>query len=240
MNPTSSKIYMLVHGAAHGGWCWKEVATLLRSKGHTVYTPTQTGLGERSHLVWTKPNLEVLIEDVAQVFRYEDLRDVILVGHSFGGLTVSALADRIPECLRHVVYLDATVLTSGECAMDRMPAELAERYKQRALESGGVSVATNPPAYFGVTDPAKSSWLQTKITPQPYQPYLDKLYLKNPLGNGLPVTYIACTSPSFDSLSKSREIAKSTLGWRYVEMPTGHNAMTLIPDELARTLAEIN
>lgn len=238
VNPLHKKnrTFVLLHGAYHGGWCWRDLANNLRSQGHEVYTPTLTGLGDRSHLIRSRPNLEVLIDDVAQVFKFEDLTEVVLVGHSFGGIVVTALADRLRSQIGHLVYLDATVLRSGERATDRMPPELVQSYAQRAASTGGESVAPNPPETFGITDPAMAAWLKAKLTAQPYQPYLDRIELKNPVGNGLPVTYIACTNPIFASLHESRAIAQTTPGWRYIELSTGHNAMMTAKDELADIL----
>jgi pimeloyl-ACP methyl ester carboxylesterase len=132
---SDQKTYVLVHGAFFGGWCWKRVAASLRALGHSVYTPTLTGLGERSHLLAATPTLETFIEDVAQVLRYEDLEAVILVGHSFSGSLVSALADRMSETLRHLVYLDAQLLVSGESPASGAPSASIERYRQRAIET---------------------------------------------------------------------------------------------------------
>lgn len=237
--PAQNKTYVLVHGGYHGGWCWKDVATRLRALGHTVYTPTLTGLGERSHLMSFKPTLETFIEDIAQVIKFEELDDVILVGHSFAGSVVSGLVDRMPERLRHLVYLDAQVLESGQAPADGAPPELIERYKQRAMEtSNGLSIPPNGPEYFGITDPQMAAWLQTKLTPHPLQTYFDKLKLENPLGNGVAATYIACSKPLFAATAKSRELARSA-GWAYLEIPTAHNAMMLMPAELTQMLVAI-
>jgi pimeloyl-ACP methyl ester carboxylesterase len=234
------KTYVLVHGAFHGGWCWQEVAALLRGRGHTVYTPTQTGCGERAHLLAFRPTLETLFEDIAQVLRYEELTDVILVGHSFGGATVSAVADRMPERLRHLVYLDAQLLLDGESALDPLSPERRALYLHTARESAdGLAVAPNPPAYYGITEPEQAAWLAGKLTPQPLQTFVDRLRLAHPLGNGLPATYIACSDPLFPTTAPSRERARHLPGWQYLEIPTAHNAMTLMPQALARMLDAI-
>ncbi|SAK98390.1 esterase [Caballeronia calidae] len=232
----SSQTYVLIHGGYHGAWCWKSVANRLRTDGHTVYTPTLTGLGERSHLLHANPSLETFIQDVAQVLRYEELSDVILVGHSFAGSVVSALADRMPERLRHLVYLDAQLLQSGQAPADTAPAEAIEIYKQRAQATGGVSIPPGPPESFGITDPQMIERVKKLVTPHPYRTYFDKLKLDHPIGNGKPVTYIACTKPYFANIAPSREYAKAQDGWRYLEIATGHDAMLTEPDELTRML----
>jgi len=234
------KTYVLVHGAYHGGWCWKRVAGCLRAAGHTVHTPTLTGLGERAHLMAVRPTLETFIEDVAQVFRFEDLEDVVLVGHSFAGPVISAVADRMRERLRHLVFLDAQLLQSGEAVADKAaPASLIETYRQRAREYDGLSVPPGPPEYFGVTEPTLSAWLKGKLTPQPLQTYFDPLVLANPVGNGLPTTYIACSRPFHAATASARDLARSMAGWDYHELPAGHDAMLLAPEVLTGMLAEI-
>jgi pimeloyl-ACP methyl ester carboxylesterase len=234
-----SKTYVLVHGAYHGAWCWKDVAARLRALGHEVYTPTLTGLGERSHLIGFRPTLETFIEDVAQVIKYEDLSDVVLVGHSFAGSIVSALADRMPERLAHLVYLDAQVLQSGQAPADTAPPEIIEVYKQRAAASNYASIPSPPSVNFGIVEPAMVSWVEARVTPHPYQTYFDPLVLKHPLGNGVPATYIAVTAPLFPNTAHSRKVAREQRGWNYLEIPTAHDAMLLAPDELSQMLDRI-
>ncbi len=212
----------------------------LRALGHTAYTPTLTGLGERSHLVSPSTNLKTWLKDIAQVIEFEELEDVILVGHSFGGAVVSGLADLMPERLRHLVYFDAMVLQSGQGALDTAPPDLIERYRRQAAEtSGGLTIPPNDPSYYGVTEPNLAAWLKTKLTPHPLQTYLDRLELDNPVGNGRPVTYITCTEPFNRSTASSREFASSKADWTYVEFPSNHNAMLSAPDALTKLLSEI-
>lgn len=234
------KTYVLVHGGFHGGWCWKQVARQLRELGHDVYTPTWTGLGERAHLVSIRPTLETFITDITQVLHYEDLKDVVLVGHSFAGSVIAAVADRMPERLRHLVYLDAQILQSGQSALDIAPPDLYDFYKKRADEtSGGLTIPANDPRYFGISEPDLIAWITPKLTPHPFQTYVDKLRLDHPLGNGLPVTYIACTEPYNRGTTSSRELLKSLEDWTSLEIATGHDAMLTAPEALTAMLAEI-
>jgi pimeloyl-ACP methyl ester carboxylesterase len=168
----------------------------LRALGHSVHTPTLTGLGERSHLLAARPTLETFVEDVAQVVRFEELASVILVGHSFAGCVVSALADRMPEALRHLVYLDGQLLLSGESPAGAASPASIERYRRLAVETshGPVIPPPNPEA-LGVTDPRMAGWLNRKLRPHPLQTYFDNLELMHPLGNGVPTTYVACIDP---------------------------------------------
>src|SRR5919107_1009755 len=110
--------FVLVHGSCHGAWCWKKVCPLLNKSGHNVYTPTLTGLGERSHLVSNDIGLDTHIVDVTQVLEYEDLNEVILIGHSYGGLVISGVAERVPKRIRRVVYLDGYIPEDNKTAFD--------------------------------------------------------------------------------------------------------------------------
>jgi len=237
----SGRTYVLVHGAFHGGWCWRPVAQRLRDLGHVVYTPTLTGLGERSHLLLrAAPTMKTFIEDILQVFGYEELRDVILVGHSFGGSTISGVADLVPDRLRHLVYFDALVLEPGTAALDSSPREHIERYRREARPSPiGPLSQPREPEYFGITDPEMAARLATMLTPQPFALYEERLDLANPVGNGVPATYIACTSPYLSSTARSRDLARARTDWHYVEMDAPHNAMMTHPDALATLLDSI-
>ena len=113
--------FVLVHGSCHGGWCWKKVAPILCKDGYFVHTPTLTGLGERSHLVNRDIGLHTHILDIIQVFEYEDLDEVILVGHSYGGLVIGGVAEKIPQRIRRLVYLDAYVPQDNKNAFDLDP-----------------------------------------------------------------------------------------------------------------------
>lgn len=231
--------FVLVHGACHGGWCWKKLTPLLRAAGHEVYTPTQTGLGERSHLLQPGLGLDVFFEDIANMILWEDLHEVILVGHSFGGITITALADRMPGRISQLVYLDSLIVQDGESPFDILPPEVARARQEESLAtSGGLTMAVPPPEMFGVTDPADAQWLRERCTPHPMSTYEDRLPLRHPTGNGLPTTYIAVT-PYYGPTTSSREYAQSRNDWTYIEMQAGHDAMVTHPQELARLLLAI-
>jgi pimeloyl-ACP methyl ester carboxylesterase len=236
---TRPKTYVLVHGAFHGGWCFQQVAACLRQVGHVVYTPTLTGAGERSHLLTETVTLDTWTKDILNVIHYEELSDVILVGHSFAGLTVSAVADKARDRLRHLVYLDALMVTSGHSVFDeRAPEDVAKSVAAALATSGGLSLLPPPAAAYGVTDPVQAARVARLLTPQPLAVYLGKFRLDNPVGNGLPATYIACTNPPLAALAASHTAAQS-LGWTYRTIATGHDAMIIAPDELAGMLAQI-
>jgi pimeloyl-ACP methyl ester carboxylesterase len=230
------KTFVLLHGAWHGGWCWGKVAAILRGRGHTVLTPTQTGLGERSHLLSKSITLDTFVNDVVNVLKFEDLKDVILVGHSFGGPPITGAADRAPERIKQLVYLDAAMLQNGQSVFSLLPPELVAARRKAAEEtSGGVSIPPPPAASFGISDPAQQAWLAARLTPHPFGTYESPLVLKNTFGNGVPMVYISCTDPAYPPLNASKEWARRQ-GIKMVELKTGHDAMVTVPEKLADML----
>ncbi len=232
--------FVLVHGAWHGGWCWADVADRLRAAGHRVFTPTCTGLGEREHLLSEEITLDTFIADVANVLSFEDLTDVVLVGHSFGGLAISGVADRMPERIRHLVYLDSLLVQPGQRPLDILPPEVArERTELAARSSGGLSLPAPPPAAFGVEEPDAAAWLLERLRPHPFGAYTSPLNIQAPLGNGLPCTYIACTEPAYTALQGVWNWVRTQSGWRWLELATGHDAMVTAPEALTTLLLEL-
>jgi pimeloyl-ACP methyl ester carboxylesterase len=150
----------MVHGSCHGGWCWKKLTPLLRNDGHIVCTPTLTGLGERTHLVSRDIDLYTHILDIVQVFEYEELDEEILVGHSYGGMVIGGVADKIPHKIKHLVYLDGYIPQDNKSAFDIIPG-LETIYKERALREEGKEwlVVSYEPEVWGVTDPVDCSYI---------------------------------------------------------------------------------
>lgn len=232
-----ARCFVLVHGAYHGGWCWREVADRLVARGHRVFTPTLTGLGERAHLMRDGIGWETFVTDITQVIRYEELSDVVLVGHSFSGGTITGVADRMPERLRCLVYFDAMILQPGQSALDTAPRELIEGYRRKAeATSGGLSIPPNPPSYYGIEAPEQVARLNRLMTPHPLHAYLDPLRLDHPVANGLPVTYVACSRPLLAATATSRDYARGRTDWTYVDFPHPHSAMMTAPGEVAGLL----
>lgn len=225
--------FVLVHGAWHGGWCWRKVAANLRDRGHTVLTPTLTGLGERSHLMSESITIETCIDDIANLMKWEDLSDVVLVGHSFGGIMVSGVADRLPERVRQLIYLDAVMLEDGRSSLSLSPKEVAEaRVEAARVSSGGLSLPAPKASAFGVTDDEQARWLESRLTPHPFRTLTSPMRLAHPLGNGLPAGYILCTDPLYQPLEASHAWVRAA-GWKVIEFETGHDAMVTKPDELS-------
>ena len=227
--------FVLVHGSCHGGWCWKKVTPLLRKYGHDVYTPTLTGLGERSHLVSRNIRLDTHILDIIQVLEYEDLSEVTLVGHSYGGLVIGGVAEAIPERIKHLVYLDAYIPQDNKSAFDIVPG-LEAIYKERALteRSREWLVASYEPEEFGVTNSVDINWMKTRLSPMPWHTHDQPIRITNPKSKRLPKSYISCTEFG-ESQFKAQ---KSQEDWDYHELKTGHDAMITVPDKLAAQLLQ--
>lgn len=229
--------FVLVHGAWHGGWCWRHVAARLRAAGHEVFTPTMTGLGERAHLLNADTGLTTCTDDVCAVILSEELDEVVLVGHSFAGPVISGVADRMPERLRQLVYLDAIVLQQGQSALSIFSPEV-QRERGRTIDPEGLRMAIPDPARFGVTEPAQADWLRRRLTPHPLKAYTDPLQLRHPPGNGLHKTYIAVTDPWYAPLEDVRTWVRAQPDWVWRELAAGHDAMVTSPSALAQLLCD--
>jgi len=233
--------YVLVHGGHHGGWCYRRVARLLRSAGHEVHSPTLTGLGERRHLLGPKVDLEMHIADVVGVLEFEDLRDVILVGHSYGGMVITGVADRAAERIKELVYLDAAHPRNGESLAD-VAVEIMAVCKESVRLIDGVELVTWPetrmPEFFGVTDPAEIAWMRARLQEHPWSCYAQKLHLKNePAVRRLPRTDINCSARvrEYDERRKA-ELREADRAW---EIDTGHDVMVTEPEKLTQMLLRL-
>ncbi len=232
--------YLLVHGAWHGGWCWKRVARLLRAAGHEVFTPTLTGLGEREHLLNADVELNTHIQDVIEVFKYEDLRDVILVGHSYGGMVISGVAESVAEYIAHLVYLDAFVPKDGQSLCDfQTPEEFARRKEKTRMEGDGYKLPFSPTENFGITNEEDLAWVKPRLNPHPFKTMLNTVRLTNPKAAQIPRTYIYCNSPAIGPFGQFAERLRADESWQYRELATGHDAMITEPKQLAELLLEI-
>lgn len=235
--PARSPI-VLVHGAWHGGWCWRHVVPRLQAAGHPTYAPTLTGLGDRQHLVRPGIDLELHVRDLQALFEMEDLQDVTLVGHSYGGFVISMLAERLRARLRRLVYLDAFVPEHGKCVLDYIhPPQRRQALLDRGLASG--FVAPLPLQLLGVVKPEDLQWAQPRVVPQPFETFRQPATLARPAAEGLPRAYVACTNPPSGSFGPIAAQVKAAGGWDYRELDTGHDAMVVAPALLADTLLSI-
>ncbi len=232
--------FVLVHGAFHGGWCWRFVAQRLMSAGLRVLTPTLTGLGERAHLLSRSVNLETFIADLIGVIDAEELDDFVLVGHSFGGMVISAVADRRPGRIRQLIYLDAVIPENGRSALSRLPpATAAMRLKAAEESSGGLSIPAPPGSAFDVPPGPDRDWVERRLTPHPLAAYADPIRLDHPVGNGLPRVFIRCIRPVYDAVRPSYDRIATDPAWTRVDLETGHDAMITAPDALSALLLRL-
>jgi len=229
--------FVLVHGAFHGGWCWRRVSERLAAAARRVFVPTLTGLGERAHLLSREVNLDTHIRDVVGLFEAEELQDAILVGHSYGGIVITGVAARIRERIRQLVYLDSALLDDGQAWSDAVPPEAAAARRKAAAESsGGLSIPAPNAAFFGVEDQADQAWVDRRLTPHPFATFDQKMRWGGPIGNGLPKVYIDCVKPAFPGLAAVKSRYRGKEGWPFIELATGHDAMVSAPEELTRIL----
>jgi pimeloyl-ACP methyl ester carboxylesterase len=228
--------FVLVHGGWHGGWCWQRVTPFLRGAGHVVYTPTLTGLGERAHLAHAGIDLAAHVEDVVAVLAWEDLHDVILVGHSYGGMVVAGVAGRVPKRLKHVFYLDAFVPDDGQTLAELLGPETVAAIRGTAVD--GWKALPFPIARFGLFEAKDIAWVEPKLVPHPMKTILTPVRIADPAARSVPGSYLYCTQPAMGLFESSAAKARAA-GWRYHEIATGHDAMVTAPKEVARLLLDL-
>jgi pimeloyl-ACP methyl ester carboxylesterase len=232
---SNKKTFVLVHGAWHGSWCWARVRNALSGAGHEVFTPTLTGVGERSHLLSPTVNLSTHIDDVVNLIKWEGLSDIVLCGHSYAGGVISGVADRLASRIRSLVYLDAFVLNAGESIHDVLPAEAGQMQRDLAKEHGeGWKVPPIPAEAFNV-NVADRDWVDRQCTLHPLACFTQKLVLSGAGAAISDVTYIEATNYPESVFAGSRERARQK-GWKLQEVFSGHDVMLDLPQELVSKL----
>ena len=226
---------VLVHGAWSGAWSWQAAARLLRRRGFEVYAPTLTGMAERSHVSAAAVGLESHIADIAGLLRYEELENVLLVGHSYGGMVITGAADRVPERIGGLVYLDAFLPRSGEALWDIVEPEMAERQRQLAREhDGGVSVPRPP----GMSPPDASDRVARLRTPQPARTLAEKFVSVRKEQTWPRRHYILCTENAGTFVTVARRV-RDDPAWEYSEFAAAHDVVRTKPQLTADRLSEI-
>ena len=232
--------FVIVHGAWGGAWSWNRLVTpLLRQAGQTVHAVTLTGLGERAHLASPEIGLDTHIQDVVNVLFHEDLHDVILVGHSYGGMVITGAADRVPERLARLVYLDAAVPADGQAIADQFGPERRRELIERAEREGdgwliqpGDMQADDPPEHV--------AWAGPRRKPHPLKTFTDPITLTRG-ETTLPRAYVYCAggkAPDSPAASRAARL-KADPRWRYYELPVGHNLHYSAPNETVALLLEL-
>jgi len=229
--------YVLVHGAWHGSWCWKRVRKALQAMGHEVFTPTLTGVGERSHLLSPQVNLDTHIDDVVNLIQWEELSDVVLCGHSYGGCVISGVAERIPDRIGALVYLDAFVLKNGQCLHDTLPPEQRDlQLELTAAHGEGWKVPPIPAAVFNV-NANDAAWVDRQCTMQPLATFQQPIRLTGNADGTKNITFILAKGFADSPFPQFYETAKQK-GWKTLTMACGHDVMLDLPDELTQVLDE--
>ena len=228
------KTFVLVHGTWGGGWMWRTVADSLRAHGHTVYTPTLTGLGERAHLARPETDLELHIQDLVAMLEAEELRQITLVGHSYAGFVITGAAARAAARIGHLVYLDAFVPEPGKCLLDYV-GDLAPAMREAARAHGeGWKLPPFPPERFGVTSQRDTEWLTKHLVPQPLRTFEQPLPAAG--GEKLKRAYIYCSKPATGTFDQFAERLRDDRKWTFHDVKTGHDAMVTAPGDIAKIL----
>lgn len=228
--------FVLVPGGWDGAWHWRSIARLLQAAGQEVLAVTLTGLGERAHLASPQITLSTHIVDVVNVLRFEQLNDVILAGHSYGGTVITGVAERESERLAHLVYIDAFVPKDGQSMWDILGPVIRAQFEERArIEGGGWLVPFDPP----------DGWDTHRRTPQPTGVLNEPVVVGDQHAAAIPRTYLACTETETElgelgrGLVDAANRTQADPAWRYRELPTGHSPMETMPLELADLLFEV-
>ena len=228
--------FLVAHGAWSAGWCWKKMHPLMAAAGHRLITPTYTGLGEREHLANPSITLETHIEDMLGVIKFEQLSSVVLVGHSYGGMVATGVADRVPDRIARLVYLDAFVPRDGQALLDLLPPGAAERMRERAKALDGWRLPSNPIPPDTSDEDVK--WIQQFRMPQPLKTFETKLQLRNG-DTRIPRTYIyAKRATPEDTFRQFADRAKREK-WNYSEIDASHSPHVTAPDALMALLQSL-
>jgi len=229
--------FLVAHGAWSAGWSWKKMHPLMRKAGHELVTPTYTGLGEREHLASPTNDLETHIQDMLGVIKYEDLSNIVLVGHSYGGMVATGVADRVPDRISHLIYLDAFVPRSGQSQLDLNPPVVRQRMEDSARKGDGWRVAPNPSPPD--TSPEDLRWINERRLPQSIKCFEMPLVLTRgePV---IPRSYIYCTRTTpADPFAQFANRARTEKGWRYFELDASHSPQITVPEKLMALLVTI-
>jgi pimeloyl-ACP methyl ester carboxylesterase len=229
--------FVLVHGAWHGGWCWRRIADRLTAKGHKVYTPTLTGLGERSHLLSKDIRLKTHIDDVANLIKWERLSGMVLCGHSYGGFVVSGVAEQMEKAIASIVFLDAFVPDNGDAMPDLTGPAVIEAIR-KAKETGALGVPPRPAAAFGVNEKDRA-WVDSLTGLQPLATFTDAIALTGARDRIAKKAYIRAANYENPGFDKALARVKGDPAWRTYGVPCGHDVMVDMPDRLTEILEEV-
>ena len=238
---------VFVHGAWHGGWCWQKVTALMNPIDFHIYTPSLTGSGDRAHLrKYLDPlyiDLDLHIQDIVQLMTYENLWDVVLVGHAYAGMVITGIADICPERLSNLVYINGVVPRDGESMLDQLEAvrspAFSEWIRNHLIDGDGFLPA--PASHeeverrWGITNKADLEWVFSNITPHPSASFSQKISIKTGFRDGLSISFVGSSESGFESVIEKVRL----LNWDMHHIESGHDPMITNPEEVANILLNI-
>lgn len=239
--------FVLIHGAWHGGWCWWKTAPLLRAAGHRVLAPSLTGLGDRQHLAALLPpasiNLDLHIQDIAQLLRAHDLNQAILVAHAYAGMVITGVAEILPRRIAALVYVNGVAPDDGEAMVDQLAAVRGPEFAARIRRQIAAGDPFLPPPASGaeiarrwaVADPDDQAFLLPRLSPQPAATFAQPVRVANPEAAALRREFILCGRSGFDPVAAKAAAS----GWGIHHIDTGHDPMVTAPEQLSRILRDI-
>jgi pimeloyl-ACP methyl ester carboxylesterase len=225
--------FVMIAGSFHGGWLWTRVAERLAAQGHRIFAPSLTGIADRAHLIHAGVNLTTHIEEIAALFKYERLEDVVYVGHSYGGMVVSGVADRMPERMKALVYVDAVVPEDGQSVVDQGSPEQKAQVFEVIAANGGYLVP--PPVTRKSPD---RDWLNALVTPHPFASLVERIKLSGAWRTVKKKHYVWCTGHWSKPMNERGERLSKDPDWKVHQIASGHQPMVEKPDELTAVLLE--
>ena len=225
-----------MHGAFHGGWCWRAVTPILEANGHRVLTPTLTGLGDRIAEATEEVGLSTHVADILSLYKQENLEDTVLVGHSYGGPVVAGAADAIAEKILALIYLDAVIPINGKSVLDFQYEERRKSLLEQAAGFNGWQIPAPPASFYGVIDPEQQRWVDQHLTPQPLKCFSEPSTVTGVWSSIDRIAYIRCTTPPLPYMDQFQKFSEQHSDWDIYEMVTGHDCMISEPEELAEIL----
>jgi pimeloyl-ACP methyl ester carboxylesterase len=235
---TASKTatFVLVHGAWGGGWGFTPMANEMRRRGHNVFTPTMTGLGERTHLLDATINLSTHIEDICNVIKYERLKDFVLAGHSYGGMVITGVADRMADRIRSLVYIDAFLPANGKSLFDYTPDANQARLDDAGAKHGGIGMSPPGPFVLPGISAEEAAEIEALRGPQPLATCLEKIKLTG-AGDAIKNRmYIFAANNPGGPFRQFYDRVRTQAGWKTAEVNTGHGIHRERPGELITLL----
>lgn len=230
-------VFVLVHGGWHGGWCYGRTARILREKGYEAHAPTLTGLADRAHLLARSIDLQTHVDDIARFIEWEDLNNVVLCGHSYGGVVISGVVEKVRGRLAALSFIDAAVPGDGQSLLDTLPPDREQRFREGAEKAGyGWLIPAVSATYFNVNAEDRA-WVDRMCGPHPLKCFQQPVRLTD-AQQGLPRQYILATDFPGTSFPATAARLREAGGWSVAEIHTGHDVMVDDPRGLAKLLVE--